>query len=186
MPNPNHRHHTPAAAPARTHAEAGELLRRPFAPGRDRLSRDDQGHAERRAVRGRAGRRVPGRAIGRAAAEPRRPRPLAPAVHTRPRRAHPERRQRPGAEQAVPRLPADDHPPRRAGRPGRRRGLRGRRRDGRRLVRRAEGAVLRRAQARRRRRRHRRLPVHRARAGRAADRPRRPAGPGDPARAGQV
>ena len=44
----------------------------------------------------RAGRRVPGRAIGRAAPEPRRPRPLATAVHTRPRRAHPERRQRPG------------------------------------------------------------------------------------------
>ena len=43
-----------------------------------------------------------------------------------------------------------------------------------------QGALLRRAQARRRRRRDRRLPVHLARGGRAADRPARPAGAGDP------
>ena len=62
--------------------------------------------------------------------------------------------------------------PTRRRRPGRRGRLRGRRRDRRRLARRAEGALLRRAQARRRRRRDRRLPLHRAGRRRAADRPR--------------
>ena len=48
------------------------------------------------------------------------------------------------------------------------------------LARRGQGALLRRAQARRRRCRDRRLPVHLARGGRAADRPARPPGAGDP------
>ena len=33
--------------PARTHAEAATLFRRPFATGCDRLSRDDEGAAQR-------------------------------------------------------------------------------------------------------------------------------------------
>ena len=185
MPNPNTDTTDPRGdGPARTHAEAGELLRRPFAPGAIGFRAMTKVTLNGVQYGGRAGRRVPRRPIGRAAAQPRRPRPLATAVHPRPRRAHPD--QRAGAGQAVPRLPADDHPPRGGRRPRRRRRVRGRRRDGRRLVRRPEGALLRRAQARRRRRRNRRLPVHRARAGRAADRPRRPAGPGDPPRSGQV
>ena len=68
----------------------------------------------------------------------------------------------------------------------RRRRLRGRRRARRRLARRPEGALLRRPQARRRRRRDRRLPLHRARRRRAADRPAargRSRSPAAPARA---
>ena len=163
MPNHDHANVNP---PARTHAEAAALLRRPFAPGAigframTKVTYNGEPYARR------AGRRLPRRPIGRPAAERGRPRPLAPAVPDAPGRARPDRQ-----PAGVPRVPADRHPPRRGGRPRRRRRLRGRRRDGRRLVRRAEGALLRRAQARRRRRRDRRLPVHVARAGRAADRP---------------
>ena len=162
--------------PAGAHPRRGG---RPVPPSvrarRDRLSRDDQGAVQRPAVRRRAGRRLHRRPVGDPAAERRRARPLAPAVPVAPGRVRP-RRQPAG----VPRLPADRHAAGRGGRPGRRGGLRGPRRDGLRLARRRQGALLRRAQARRRRRRDRRLPVHLARGGRAADRPARQAGAGDP------
>ena len=96
MPNPNPATTTAVAQPpARTHARGRRAVAPPVRARRDRLSRHDQGHAERRPVRRRAGRRVPRRPIGRAAPEPRRPRPLAPAVHARRRRAHPDAARRP-------------------------------------------------------------------------------------------
>ena len=167
MSNHSHTH----GEPARTHPRRGG---RPVPPAvrarRDRLSRDDQGAVQRPALRRRAGRRLHRRPVRDPAAERGRARPLAPAVPVDPGRVRPRRH-----APRLPRLPADRDPPGRGGRPRRRGRLRGPRRDGLRLVRRAEGAVLRRAQARRRRRRDRRLPVHLARGGRAADRPARPA-----------
>ena len=156
---------------ARTHADAAAAVPPAVRARRDRLPRDDQGALQRPAVRRRAGRRLRRRAVGDPAAERGRPGPLAPAVPVPPGRVRPRRN-----AAGVPRVPADRHAPGRGGRARRRRGLRGPRRDGPGLVRRPEGAVLRRAQARRGRRRDRRLPVHLARGGRAADRTARPPG----------
>ena len=166
---------TNANPPARTHAEAAALFRRPFAPGAIGFRAMTKVPVQRPAVRRRAGRRLHRRPVGDPAAERGRARPLAPAVPVAAGRVRPRRH-----APRLSRLPADRDPPGRGGRPRRRRRLRGPRRDGLRLVRRAEGALLRRAQARRRRRRDRRLPVHLARGGRAADRPARQAGAGDP------
>ena len=165
MPNHNHANVNP---PARTHAEAAALFRRPFAPGAIGFRAMTKVAVQRPAVRRRAGRRLHRRAVGDPAAERGRPRPLAPAVPDAAGRVHPGRQ-----PAGVPRVPADRHAPGRGGRARRRRRLRGPRRDGLGLVRRRQGAVLRRAQARRGRRRDRRLPVHLARGGRAADRPAR-------------
>ena len=167
--------HTSADPPARTHAEAAALFRRPFAPGAIGFRAMTKVPVQRRAVRRRAGRRLHRRPVGDPAAERRRARPLAPAVPAGPGRVRPRRARRLYlACRLIVTLPVEDGRPRRRGR------LRGPRRDGPGLARRAQGAVLRRAQARRRRRRDRRLPVHLARGGRAADRPARQAGAGDP------
>jgi hypothetical protein len=77
-------------------------------------------------------------------------------------------------------LPADCHPAGQRPWRRRRRRLRGRGGDGRRLARRPESPLLRRAQARGRGDRHRRVPVHRARPGRAADRAEGPPSAADP------
>ena len=170
MSNPNPDTTTAAAAPARTHGEAAELLRRPFAPGaigframtKVTLGGVPYGGAQvaaflnAQSVVQRLNHVVPG--CWRQQFTPVPPSCLAP----------------PARKKLYLACRLIDHPPDRGWRPRRRRRLRGHRRDGRRLVRRAEGAVLRRAQARRGRRRDRRLPVHGARAGGAADRARRP------------
>ena len=161
--------------PARTHAEAAAMFRRPFAPGAigframTKVPYNGQPYAGAQvaayigaqSVIQRLNAVVPGRWRQQFQSDPGRVRPRRHATD-------------------LPRLPADRHAPGRGGRPRRRRGLRGPRRDGPGLVRRREGAVLRRAQARRGRRRDRRLPVHVARGGRAADRTARPPGAGDP------
>ena len=164
------------ARPGRAHPRRG---RRPIPPAvrarRDRLPSDDQGPVQRPALRRRAGRRLHRRPVRHPTAERGRARPLAPAVPIGPGRVRPR-----GHQAGVPRLPADRHLPRRGGRPRRRRRLRGPWRDRPGLARRRQGALLRRAEARRCRGRDRRLPVHLARGGRAADRAARPAGAGDP------
>ena len=166
---------TNANPPARTHAEAAALFRRPFAPG---------------AIGFRAMTKVPYNGQPYAGAQVaayigaqsviQRLNAVVPGRWRQQFQSIPAEFVPAGTPARLSRLPADRDPPGRGGRPRRRRRLRGPRRDGLRLVRRPEGAVLRRAQARRRRRRDRRLPVHLARGGRAADRPARQAGAGDP------
>ena len=95
MPNPDTATPTAAVPPARTHAEAAELLRRPFAPGAIGFRAMSKVSLNGAALRRRAGRRVPERPVGRAAPQRRRARPLAPGV--RARRARAGRRRRPQA-----------------------------------------------------------------------------------------
>ena len=128
MPNHNHANVNP---PARTHAEAAALFRRPFAPGAigframTKVAYNGQPYAGAQVAAYIGAQSVD------PAAERGRARPLAPAVPNDPGRV------RPGRQPAgVPRLPADRHPPGRGGRARRRRRLRGPRRDGLRLVRR--------------------------------------------------
>ena len=169
------------APPARTHEEALALFRRPFAPGaigframsKVPYNGDPWGGAQVAAYIGaqsvlqRLNCVVPGRwrmtfaALDGDLLAAARRRPTAAAGSTSPA----------GCTVTLPDT---------ARRARRRRRLRGHRRTRRRLARRPEGALLRRAQARRRRRRHRRLPLHRAGRRRAADRPRRPPGPVHP------
>ena len=117
-------------APARTHAQANELLRRPFAPGaigframsKTPLDGDPYGGAQIAAYL--AAQSVVQRLNCVA------PRTLAPAVRADPPGASPRpSRRRPRRAPTLPRLPADPHPAhdrRRARRRGR---LRGHRRD---------------------------------------------------------
>ena len=141
MRNPNTDTPTSAATtPARTHAEAGELLRRPFAPGaigframtKVTLNGVQYAGAQVAAFLGaqsvvqRLNHVVPGRWQQQFASVPAE---LTPASDRGPGRLYLA-------------LPADDHPPGGGRRPRRRGHLRGRRRDGRRLVRRPEGALL--------------------------------------------
>ena len=166
---------TNPTAPAGTHAEAAALFRRPFAPGAigframTKVPYNGQPYAGAQvaaylgaqSVIQRLNAVVPGRWRQQFQSIP---------ARVRPRRRAPR----------LSRLPADRDPPDRGGQPRRRGRLRGSRRDRPGLARRCQGAVLRRAQAGRRRRRDRRLPVHLARGGGAADRPAHPAGAGDP------
>ena len=172
---------TPTTAPeppAHTHRQAAVLLRRPFAPGRDRLSRHDQGAPQRRPLRRRADRRLHQRPVDHPATQRRRARRAGgwTSRPSRPSWCRPASKKLYLACRLTITLPdAEDGEPVEAsyidiGEMDAR------------LVRRPQGALQRRAQARRRRRRHRHLPLHRARRPRAADRPRRPPGAGRPPR----
>ena len=122
---PNHVTATPTVPPARTHAEAAELLRRPFAPGAigframSKVSLNGQPYAgaqvaaflNAQSVVQRLNTVVPGRWRQQFTA-------LAAELVARRR------------PQALPRLPTDHHAARGARRGARRRRLRGPRRDG--------------------------------------------------------
>ena len=147
--------------------QAGALLRRPFAPGAIGFRAMMKVPLQRRPVRRRAGRRLHRRPIGGAAPQ----RMSCPAAGARSS-ACSTRRQ--GGQEAVHACRLTITLPVESGGPDVEAVYEDVGEMDVRLARRAEGALLRRAQARRRRRRDRRLPVHGARAGRAADRARTP------------
>ena len=117
--------HTPANPPARTHAEAAVLFRRPFAPG---------------AIGFRAMTKVPYKGEPYAGAQVaaylgaqsvvQRLNEVVPGRWRQQFQPVPAELVPAGTQTDLPRLPADRHAPRRGGRPRRRGRLRGPRRDG--------------------------------------------------------